>query len=380
MSPALFFSVLAVTATPDYQAALDRLVSEQDTPGVSAAISRHGQREYAGGSGFADLETSREMNADTIVYAGSLSKVFTAVLALRLVENGQLALSAPADTMSSPPIPVLSGITVHQLLTHASGLEREGDFGYWFSADFPDAAQLTRYLRRTSLRSRPGESLHYSNIGYAVLGQLIEDADDASFGDALRRLVLEPLGMQNSGASAQPQGIASGYTPVGRIIPNKDRPFAGVGRPVGDRHIREYHDAAAMTPAFGVYTSAKDLDRLAAFLLSDNNAEVLSADMRQRMRTRQASGWGLGLKIGRIDQRPVAQHNGWFAAHRSHLLLDIESGISVVVLANSDDAAAAAIAAALYRLALSAGPVAGAGPSIQDAPEATAVPGGAPGW
>ena len=342
MSPALFFSVLAVTVTPDYQAALDRLVSEQGTPGASAAISRRGQREFAGGSGLADIETTRVMSADTIVYAGSLSKVFTAVLALRLIENDQLALSASANAISNEPIPVLSDVTIHQLLTHASGLEREGDFGYWFSGIFPDAAQLTAYLRRTSLRSRPGASLHYSNIGYAVLGLLIEDATGASFGDALRRLVLEPLGMRASGAPGPPQGIASGYTPVGRIIPSEERPFAGVGRQVGERHIREYHDAAAMSPAFGIYTSARDLDRLAGFLLGEDNAEVLSVEMRRRMRTKQASGWGLGLKISSIDERPVAQHNGWFAAHRSHLLLDIDSGISVVVLANSDDAAAAA--------------------------------------
>lgn len=352
MTPLVYFAALAATAAPDYQAALDQLWFDQGIPGVSAAISRHGEREFAGASGVADLESSRAMTADTVVYAGSLSKVFTAVLALRLVEEGELALSDPADVVTDQPIPVLSGITVHHLLTHASGLEREGDFGYWFSADFPSATELVDYLQRTTLRTAPGDSLHYSNIGYAVLGQVIEAATGMSYERALKDKVLEPLAMPSSGAPGPPPGIASGYTPAGRVIPSTERPFAGVGKRVGSRHRREYHDAAAMSPAFGIYTSASDLDRLAGFLLSRADSDVLTTDMRRRMRTRQASGWGLGLKIGRVDRRPVAQHNGWFAAHRSHLLLDIDSGISVVVLANSDDAAAATIAAALFRLAL----------------------------
>lgn len=352
MSPLVCLAALAATAVPDYQAALDRLLSEQGIPGVSAAISRHGEREFAGASGVADLESSRAMTADTVVYAGSLSKVFTAVLTLRLVEEGELALSDSADVVAPRPIPVLADITVHHLLTHASGLEREGDFGYWFSADFPDATDLIDYLRRTSLRTAPGEALHYSNIAYAVLGQVIEAATGMSYGQLLKSRVLEPLGMQSSGAPGPSRGIAAGYTPEGRVIPSAERPFAGVGKRVGNRHRRDYHDAAAMSPAFGIYTSASDLDLLAGFLLSTADGDVLTTAMRRRMQTRQASGWGLGLKIGKIDRRPVAQHNGWFAAHRSHLLLDIESGISVVVLANSDDAAPATIATALFRLAL----------------------------
>ena len=76
--------------------------------------------------------------------------------------------------------------------------------------------------------------------------------------------------------------------------------------------------------------------------------------MRARMRDRQASGWGLGLKIQRYKGHAVARHDGWFAAHRSHLILDVRDGIAVIVMTNSDNANPTKIAEALFDAALEA--------------------------
>jgi D-alanyl-D-alanine carboxypeptidase len=96
------------------------------------------------------------------------------------------------------------------------------------------------------------------------------------------------------------------------------------------------------------------MGRLASFLLGHTGDEVLSQAMRARMYERQASGRGLGLKITRLAGRTVARHDGWFAAHRSHLLLDVENDIGVVVMANSDNATPGKIADALLEAALAA--------------------------
>ncbi len=347
MSFALLTATLAVAAGPDFQALLDRVQARQDTPGISAVVSQGDTTWFAGGSGVVDLKTAQAMTADTVLYAGSVSKVFTAVLALQLVEAGKLDLDGVVDRIAFRSDAVVP-ITVHHLLTHASGLGREGDFGYWFSGAFPDRAALLNYLADARLRSAPGETLHYSNVGYAALGTVIEDVTEQSFGEALKQRLAQPLGLNATGAPGPVSGIAPGYTPSGRIIPNRERPFAGVSEPIGDRHLRVYHDAAAMSPAFGIYTSARDLGALARFLLSSSDPSVLSPAMRNRMRTRQASGWGLGLKIGRFRGSTVARHEGWFAAHRSHLLLDADTGLSIVVMTNSDGGAPALAAEALY--------------------------------
>ena len=157
----------------------------------------------------------------------------------------------------------------------------------------------------------------------SCVGSVAESASAQSYADALHNRVLEPLGMESSGSPGPVANIATGYSPVDRVIPSSKRPFAGLGRQVGNRYVREYHDARAMTPAFGIFTTANDLSRLARSLLGFGDGAVLSDAMRAQMLTSQASGWGLGIKIDRLKDRPVARHSGWFAAHKSHLLLDL---------------------------------------------------------
>ncbi|MDH3441301.1 MAG: serine hydrolase, partial [Gammaproteobacteria bacterium] len=156
--------------------------------------------------------------------------------------------------------------------------------------------------------------------------------------------VLEPLGMSSTGSPGPTEDIGKGYTPTGRIIPSADRPFAGVGAQVGERHLREYHDAAAMSPAFGAYTTARDLSRIIQFLLGYGGQGMLSNELRRDLLTPQSSSRSFGLGTGTFRGRPVARHGGWFAAHKSHILIDLDSETGVIVIANSDSADADAIA------------------------------------
>lgn len=348
MTAALLLAALAASGPADLQALLDHFRDAQDVPGVSAVVVRQDEVLFAGASGVADLDSALPMSADSVFYIGSLSKVLTAVLVLQLVEAEQLSLDSTVAGIGRNSIPV----TITHLLTHSSGLQREGDFGYWFTADFPDNGALEQYLATAELRTPPGAALHYSNIGYAALGPVIMQASKQIYGDALRTRVLGPLSMNESGANGPAEGVTNGYTPRDRILPSPERPFAGVGERVGRRHVRMYHNARAMSPAFGAFSSARDMGILARFLLGNEGEDVLSQAMRSRMHERQASGWGLGLKIRRLTSRKVTRHDGWFAAHRTHLLLDVENGMGVVVMANSDNATPGLIADALLEAAL----------------------------
>jgi len=351
--PALLLLPLAVGAatTEELQAVLDAARDRQDVPGISAAVIRRDTEVFAGGSGLADLATGREMDGDTVLYAGSLSKIFTAVLTLNLADDGLLDLDQPVPGIGDDA----SGPTVRHLLTHSSGLVREGNFGYWFSGDFPDRTSLTRFLRITELRTPPGRNVRYSNIGYAALGLFVEDAGGRPFATLLKTRVLEPLAMTASGGPGPTPGIAPGYTPPGRIIPSAERPFAGVGAQSGDRHLREYHDARAMTPAFGIYTTAVDLGRLARFLLGYGGEEVLPHRLRQQMLEPSTARRTLGLGVGMVNGRQVVRHNGWFAAHKSHLLIDLDAEVAAVVLTNGDNAEPDVIAEALVSAMIGGG-------------------------
>ena len=353
-SLAALFLLLAAAgagAAGGLQAVADDYRELQDLPGLSVAVVAGGREVFAGGSGFADLETGRPMTAETLLYAGSLSKIFTAVLTLNLVADGQLRLEDKVPGIAGGR----QGVTVIDLMTHSSGLVREGDFGYWFTGDFPDENGLSRFLGATNLRGTPGTAVSYSNIGYAALGLHVSRVTGSSFNELLRERVIAPLGLSMTGGPGPAAGIAPGYTPPGQIVPSAERPFAGVGRRVGSRHVREYHDARAMTPAFGLYSTARDLGRLASFLLGYGDSGVLPDRLRVRMLRPANARRTLGLSVGALDGRDVLRHSGWFAAHRSHLLIDLRAEAGVIVLANADNADTGAIAEALLREALVAG-------------------------
>lgn len=324
---------------------LARLRAEQNVPGVSAAVVRDGKTVFTGGDGVADLRTGRPMTGEAVLYMGSLSKILTAILALRLIATGRLDLQARVAELLG--IGGLPGVTVEHLLRHRSGLPREGDFDYWFSGRFPGTPGLKSYLERAQLRFEPGNRALYSNVGYATVGLVIEAAAADSYAALLSEEVLIPLGMDRSGLGKGAELVAPGYTPRGRVLPNDKRPFAGVGEAILDRRERSYHDARAMSPAFGVYSCAADLARLLEFLLGAEGTKVLSSGTRERMRPQGSTGWGYALKARQVDGRRLLSHAGWFAAHRSHLLLDPVRRAGVAVLANADDAEPEAIALAL---------------------------------
>ena len=303
MNGALLAIALTLSGSIDLQPLLDSILAGQDVPGMSAVVTLRDDVVFAGGSGVTDIETMRPMTAQAVLYAGSLSKIFTAVLALKLVEDGEFSLDDRVDGIA-----VNDGaeIRLAELLTHSSGLVREGDFDYWFNADFPDTASLAAFLRSTKLLTRPGQRVRYSNIGYAAIGIVIEDTTGLSYHEALRRHVLEPLDMESSGSPGPATAIAAGYTPKGRQIPSAERPFAGVGRQVGERWRRDYHDAKAMTPAFGIYTTAADMGRLARFLLG-HRGNLLSDERRASLLTAQNGSRTFGLGSGTFRDRPVAR-------------------------------------------------------------------------
>ncbi len=345
----LYLPLLAALDSGAMLGVLDNETTEAG-PGVAAVVIADGNVAFSGARGLADIEARRPLSVDTPMYAGSLSKVFTAMIILKLVDEGRLSLEenpdfGQPDTMRAP-------FDIRMLLSHASGLPREGNFGYWFSGHFPDEATLRQYVVEQLPEVRPSSKSSYSNIGFAVLGLTAAEATGRSYPSLLADFFAEPLGLTKTGGPGPTPAVARGYSPANRLIPSARRPFAGVGAKVGERHLREYHDASAMTPAFGIFTSARDLGRVARFLLDETESDVLPLAMRERMREGQESGWGLGLDIGTLEGNEVATHSGWFAAHRSYLLLDAGNDVGIVVIANSDDAVPARVAGTLYRLAL----------------------------
>ena len=341
---------------PELQRALEEAAA--NVPGVAAAVLTP-EGTWTGATGFADLRTRRPMTPSTRCYVGSISKTMTAATILILRDAGQLDVDERiTHYMPGWRLAGSSAVRVRDLLTHTSGVEREGGFEYWFTGVFPTPEELRDQLRALELVAEPGTQWSYSNVGYAALGQLLTVRANEDFETVVQRRLMEPLGMLRSGPRGPaPMDLARAYTAPNERTSRDGREFAGLGARVGARTVRVYHDADAMAPAFGMYSTAEDLARFAELVLG--RTSLLSARSVEQMHTLQhafdddpRSGWTLGFRRTHDEHGWLLRHNGWFAAFRSHLSVRPEQGIAVVVLTNADDGGPEEIGMALTRALL----------------------------
>ncbi len=309
-------------------------------PGLAIAVVHRDGPVWSAGFGVADLETRMPVTPATPFRIGSVSKLFTATAVLKLRDAGRLRLDDPVVRhlpwfRVDAPSEVVRALTVEHLLTHTSGLPREGAFPYWTTHHFPTLEELRAALPRQRLDPPPGDSYRYSNLGLALLGDVVAAASGLSWAEYVEREILAPLGMAESAAAPSPKQVA-------RLARAYTRRF-----PDGSRRLLEYYETGAIAPAAAVVSTVEDLARFAAFHLGGGGASaegVLSAATRAEMRRPHfvypswSGGRGLGFALARRDATTFVTHGGWIGGHRADFLLDPERGIAVVALTNADDA------------------------------------------
>ena len=220
-----------VTLQDGIQSHLSKL-TETQSPGMAVLVSRDGRIIYQGGFGWADLEKKTPVSAETKFRIGSVSKHFTAAAILRLAEEGKLAVTDPLEKFF-PGFP--KGVTLHQLLTHTSGIR-----SYTDKPDFMGKvnrpvtpADLIASFQNDPPDFAPGEGFHYNNSAYFLLGEIVAKVSGKSFADYLQDTFFGPLGMKDSGIyqnSAPPAGMAAGYSMTeGKAAPALDWDMSWAG-------------------------------------------------------------------------------------------------------------------------------------------------------
>jgi CubicO group peptidase (beta-lactamase class C family) len=310
-----------------------RLAVEQSQcrlPSVAAGLVRGGELVWSDAVGTLDGRPDGvPATVQTQYRLGSISKTFVAVEVLRMRDEGLLDLNdtlrlhlddAPVDDAR------FGDITIAQLLSHTSGLQAETNGPWWERTAGGTWAGLM--AGRPALKFRPGAKFHYSNVGFAVLGELIGRLRGQSWGDVVRADLLEPLGMRRT--TSRPQDPAA----------------AGLGvHPLADLlHVEPEHDAVAMAPAGQLWSTVQDLSRWAAFLAGET-AGLLSAGTLDEMRSpialddKVGAAWtgayGLGCQLWNIDGTRYAGHGGSMPGFLAGVRVNIETGDGCVVFANA---------------------------------------------
>lgn len=280
----------------------------KDLPGAAVVVLRDGEVIHSKGYGLANIELGAPNTTRTQFRLASVTKSFTALAVLQLVEQGRLRLEDTVATF----IPEMAGgdqITIHHLLTHTAGLP---DF-----IPFEEAMKLPR-------DAAPGERLNYSNIGYTALGRVIAKVTGKSYENYLREAIWEPLEMRHTGVDrrqAIQKGRAAGYVigPQGVLI-NAD-----------------YTDSKGDPEAGGLFSTAEDLTRWIQALL-DGRIVSLATLEKAMTPVRLADGrtgvYGYGFMLVPFRGLKQVGHGGDISGFNTYVACYPSERLAVIVLSN----------------------------------------------
>lgn len=333
------FPVRAQTPPPSGEGihqALDTAVraemEQKAIPSVAIALVDKDGVAWAGGWGFADAAKTVPAGADTVYRAGSVSKLFTDLLVMQLVEAGKLDLDKPVQTWLpefQPENPFGKLITLRHLMTHRSGLVREPPVGSYFDNHDPSSAETVRSLNQTRLVAEPGTVTKYSNAGLQVVAQVVGTVSGSGFEQLVGRALLTPAGMAHSRFTLKGAGAPCAYAEMGS--------YDGARFPAPDFDLS--------TPgAGGLCTTANDLGLFAQALLRGGQgpggplvtAATLEAMWKPQAQQSGPRNYGLGFSLDSFEGQRAVGHGGAVYGFTSELRLLPDVGLGVVVLTSLD--------------------------------------------
>ncbi len=311
--------VLALHTVNQVDEIIKRAQATGRAPSVIAGVVRDGVLAHVTAAGETPVP-----ERDLQYRIGSISKTFTAALVLQLRDEGRLSLDDPIE--AHLPVSGLAGVRLRQLLGQAGGLQREPDGSWWERRAGASLNELVAGVTDAKRAFPPYQRFHYSNLGYGLLGGVVERVTGRSWSDVLSERILEPLGMHRTSYQAQ-QPFAAGYVVHPWLPTLREEPR---------------HDAGAMAPAGQLWSTVEDLARWAA-VLAATEPPVLSAATLAEMRTpvmladldSWTAGYGLGLQLWRRGERVYHGHTGSMPGYLAVLVSHQPSRTGIVAFVNS---------------------------------------------
>jgi CubicO group peptidase (beta-lactamase class C family) len=313
-------------------------VEKDGIGGITAAVVSGDSVIWVGGFGWADRDLHSPAEAHTIYRTGSISKTFTAVLLMQLVDRGVVGLDDPVIRYLPEfaglrgPSEQVASITLRQLASHTGGLMREPELENAAAGPIEGwESKVVASIPHTSLQSKPGSEYSYSNIGFGILGLTLSRAAEEPLMDMVEELMFQPLEMNSSTFVVTPRlkdRLSVGYA-------NRRDGTINVELPAMEHSGRGYK-----VPNGGVYSTVADLGLFMAGMTGASRTAILSDEIRREMLTIQtpedpARGYGLGLSIRTNDDgKRLYGHGGSVAGYTAYMLFEPESKLGVVLLRN----------------------------------------------
>ncbi len=328
----LLAAVLGKSYGQHIAAKMDSILSSHfasNAPGVAALVAQKGNVIYRSARGMASLELNVPMAPGHVFRIGSITKQFTAIAILKLVDEGRLSLNDDIRKFFPAFKSDSAVVTIEHLLTHTSGLGNQRDIENWDQLikeieNVPN--DLTDIILDRSAVSDPGSKYSYSNFGYMLLGNIIEQVSGQAYGDFLTSEILEPLNLNKTTYDHSEKimgGRVQGYSKSREEFQNAENldmriPYAGGG----------------------LISTVDDLYAWNRYLYADQSlikAEILKrAHSRFRLIDGQSTAYGYGWMLGSIQGRKTIKHDGIINGFISFALYLPEDEIFVALLTNCD--------------------------------------------
>ncbi|MDP9089746.1 MAG: beta-lactamase family protein [Pseudomonadota bacterium] len=341
-TPAATANAASVAGDPDvlgaerlFSAWIEEQIAYRGLPGVAVGVVSNQDLIWSKGFGFADLKAKVPMTATTKFRMASNSKLFTAIAIMQLREEGKLGLDDPVvkylPWFKAKPAGDDDGpITIEQLLSHSSGLQREAS-DHWVSYKFPSTDELQRLYADRQAAFAPSVRWKYSNLAYAVAGQVVEKVSGERWSVYVERNIFKPLGMDASSVDRDILGLA---VPYGRRMPD------------GTREVLPFVDSRGMAAATGLTSNVEDMAKFisAQFRRGPRGGAqiVSSGSWREMLRVRSVeenwtAGTGLGFDVKRVKDRTYIGHGGGYPGNTTQTLIQLDDKVGVIVLTNTND-------------------------------------------
>jgi serine beta-lactamase-like protein LACTB, mitochondrial len=323
---------LAAQKRSQIEAAVSKFMSTTHVPGLSIAVIKNGELEWATGFGFADLENHVSATDDTLFRLASISKSLTATGAIELWQQGKLDLDAPVQKYC-PAFPQKSApITTRLVMGHLAGIRHyrsdsqdDPEVGNTKHFDNPIQGGLD-FFKNDPLLSEPGKQFHYSTHSYTLVGCVMEGASGTKYIDFMRQNVFLPAGMDHTQVDDR-----------FAIIPYRTRFYQKTKS--GPVENADFLDSSYKIPGGGWLSSAEDMAHFEIAIMKD---KLLKPATRELMWTAlkpsagQPNGYALGWGTFTENGVRYVGHDGGQQGTSTSFLIAPKRGAGVVVLANME--------------------------------------------
>lgn len=328
----IFITLLTTIVFAQQADQVDSLIHhyyQEGKPGIAIAIVKDGKMIHNQALGLANMEHNIPLSDSTAFLIASVSKQFTAYLALKLEREGKLNMSEDVRTYL-PELQSLSHkITLYQLANHTHGLPNVSELanvkGFGISDRLWHQDVVDMALKIKTFNFKPGEQYQYNNTGFVLLAEIIERVSEMSFQEALVNNIFQPLGMNNSLAVPSPN----------MIIKNKAASYTLTN----NGYIR-FDNNIMSNGSAGIRTTIKDMTKWAKHFqetVKDNNSIFAQMVQPSTLNTGKRLPYGLGLETKNHKGLQAVFHGGGTAGHRAYILHIPEHNFSVIILGNAKD-------------------------------------------